>query len=80
MICYSYMEQTGLKYYSLKIYDRLGNIVYQDSDFFTNENKRGWNGTYRQADVPIGNYEWFCTVEYPDGYKDYLRGQTQLVR
>jgi gliding motility-associated-like protein len=70
----------GVKILQFKIYDRLGNIVYQDSDFFTNENKRGWNGTFRQAEVPIGNYEWFCTVEYPDGYKDYLRGQTQLVR
>jgi gliding motility-associated-like protein len=72
--------EDGVKILQIKIYDRLGNIVYQDADFYTNEPLRGWNGTFRQVEVPIGNYEWFCTVEYPDGYKDYLRGQTQLVR
>lgn len=72
--------EDGVKILQIKIYDRLGNIVYQDADFYTNEPLRGWNGTFRQVEVPVGNYEWFCTVEYPDGYKDYLRGQTQLVR
>ena len=70
----------GIKILQFKIYDRLGNVVYQDTDFFTNESNRGWNGTFKQSDAPVGNYEWFCTVEYPDGYKDYLRGQTQLIR
>jgi gliding motility-associated-like protein len=72
--------EDGVKVLAFKIYDRLGNLVYQDADFYTNENHRGWNGTFRQQEVPVGNYEWFCTVEYPDGYKDYLRGQTQLIR
>lgn len=68
------------KILQFKIYDQLGNLVYQDAGFFTNETRRGWNGTFRQIEVPVGNYEWFCTVEYPDGYKEYLRGQTQLIR
>jgi gliding motility-associated-like protein len=70
----------GVKIIEFKIYDRLGNMVYQDADFSTNERERGWNGTFRQKDSPVGNYEWFCTVKYPDGYQDYLRGQTQLIR
>ena len=70
----------NIKILQFKIYDQLGNLVYQDADFLTNEISRGWNGTFRQMEVPVGNYEWFCTVEYPDGYKDYLRGQTQLIR
>lgn len=70
----------NVKILQFKMYDRLGNVVYQDANFYTNETSRGWNGTFRQMEVPAGNYEWFCTVEYSDGYKDYLRGQTQLIR
>jgi gliding motility-associated-like protein len=70
----------GVKVIAFKVYDRIGNVVYQDAGFYTNEKNRGWNGTFRQQEVPAGNYEWFCTVEYADGFKDYLRGQTQLIR
>jgi len=70
----------GVKVIAFRVYDRIGNVVYQDAGFYTNEKNRGWNGTFRQQEVPAGNYEWFCTVEYADGFKDYLRGQTQLIR
>lgn len=70
----------GTKITDFRIFDRWGNLVYQDGGFYTNERNRGWDGRFRQGDAPPGNYEWVCAVEYTDGFRDFLRGQTQLIR
>lgn len=63
-----------------RVYDRWGELVYEDLDFPVNTGDRGWNGTFRGADCPEGVYVWYVEVEYLDGFEQVLRGNTTLIR
>ena len=41
----------GITEYTLQIFDRWGELIFQSSDFNT-----GWDGTYKSEPVPMGSY------------------------
>lgn len=47
---------------SFKIYNRLGELVFQSGNFNTNDASKGWNGKYKGVDAPMGAYIY--TVEF----------------
>lgn len=63
-----------------KIFDRWGELIYEDVNFKVNDINRGWNGTHKDKDCNSGEYVWYLEVEYIDGYVELLKGVTTLIR
>ena len=63
-----------------RVYDRWGELVYEDADFAVNDEQRGWNGQFRDQEAQTGTYVWYVEVEYLDGFQQVQRGNTALIR
>jgi gliding motility-associated-like protein len=48
-----YGEGVDLTKYSMQIFDRWGELIYQSPDA-----TKGWNGTYKGKPAPLGTYIW----------------------
>ncbi|MEO6760001.1 MAG: gliding motility-associated C-terminal domain-containing protein, partial [Saprospiraceae bacterium] len=63
-----------------RVYDRWGELVFEDRDFQVNDLNRGWDGQFRGKNSDPGVYVWYLEAEYPDGYEEALKGQATLIR
>lgn len=63
-----------------RVFDRWGELVYEDYSFPINDEQRGWNGQVRGKDAQTGVYSWYVEAEYRDGFVEALRGNTTLIR
>jgi gliding motility-associated-like protein len=63
-----------------QVFDRWGELLYQDIDIPINEPTRGWDGTFKSKDMPAGVYVWYLEAEYEDGMKESYKGETTLIR
>ena len=72
--------QSGTRVTSFQVFDRWGELLYQDLDFMINDVSRGWDGTFKSQNMPSGVYVWYVEVEYADGMTDSFKGETTLVR
>ncbi len=64
----------------LSIYDRWGELVYEDKNFAVNDETRGWDGVFRGKECDPGVFVWHVEVEYLDGYREALSGNVTLIR
>ncbi|HMP12281.1 MAG TPA: proprotein convertase P-domain-containing protein [Saprospiraceae bacterium] len=65
---------------NFRVYDRWGELLYQQGDFDVNDKSAGWDGTFRNTPASAGVYLWYAEVEYIDGMIEVLKGQTTLIR
>ena len=72
--------QTGTVVKSFRVFDRWGELLFEDNDFAVNDINRGWDGTFRGEDATSGVYIWALTVEYEDGFEEDFKGHTILIR
>ncbi len=63
-----------------RIYDRWGELIYEDKAFAPSDLARGWDGTFRDQNCLPDVYIWTAEVEFLDGHKERFYGQTTLVR
>jgi len=63
-----------------RVFDRWGELLYEDFDFAVNDAQRGWNGTFRGENCQAGVYVWYAEVEYQDGFDQVVQGNTTLIR
>lgn len=60
--------------YSLRVYDRWGNLVFESKDF-----NQGWDGKYNGNFVDPGVYTYFVEVQYADKLWRKFWGKVTLV-
>lgn len=72
--------QKGVRVLTFQVFDRWGELVFQDGGFEVNDGNRGWDGNFRDQPMQPGIFIWFLEVEYLDGFKEIKRGQTTLIR
>ncbi|MFN4079424.1 MAG: gliding motility-associated C-terminal domain-containing protein, partial [Saprospiraceae bacterium] len=72
--------QADAKVLSFRIFDRWGELAYEGQDLRINDETQGWDGSFRGQAMPPGVYVWMLDVEYPDGERETLRGETTLIR
>lgn len=65
---------------TFNVYNRWGELVYQDKDFAVNDDTRGWDGSFRGKPCDPGIYVWYVEVEYQDGYMESKKGDVVLIR
>ncbi len=63
-----------------RVFDRWGELIFEERDFYANDPTKGWDGTLRGANMPSGSYVWFVEAEYSTGEVDMAKGGTTLVR
>ena len=64
----------------MRVYDRWGELVYEDRDFAINDVTRGWNGMHKGQPMNPAVFVWYCEVEFEDGATEVFKGQTTLLR
>lgn len=60
--------------FSIKIYNRWGILLYQA------EHNDGWDGTYKNKDVPLGVYLYYIEATKNDGSVEAFKGNVSLIR
>lgn len=63
-----------------QIYDRWGEMVYENRNFAINDLTVGWDGTLRNQDLPSGVFVWYLEVLFLDGQSKSYQGHTTLIR
>jgi gliding motility-associated-like protein len=63
-----------------RVFDRWGELLFEDVDFPVNAPDRGWDGAFRNDPMPGGVYIWQAAVIFPDGSEATYSGQTTLIR
>ena len=70
----------GIRVTSFQVFDRWGELVFEQLDFVVNDPLAGWDGQFRGQPAPAGQYIWYLEVEYADGLREQFRGETALLR
>ncbi|MFT4973613.1 MAG: gliding motility-associated-like protein, partial [Saprospiraceae bacterium] len=63
-----------------RIFDRWGEMLYEQENFDINDTSIGWNGTFGNEEMPSGVYVWFLEAQFEDGMTEVYKGETTLIR
>lgn len=72
--------QSSSKALDFRVYDRWGELVFQQKDFDFNDENAGWDGNFRGQPCDPGVYIWVLEVEYLDGVREVFKGNSTLIR
>ncbi len=64
----------------LRIFDRWGNMVYEQTSFPLGQSGLGWDGQFNGQDAPIGVYAFYARVLYIDGAEEEFEGDITIIR
>ncbi len=65
---------------TFQIYDRWGNMVYQNSNFQPNNPAYGWDGTLDGRLMNSAVFAYFVRIEFTDGWIEDVKGEVILMR
>lgn len=65
---------------SLKLFNRWGEMVFEQNDFQPNDPTVAWDGTFRGKIQNPGVYVYYGEVEYLDGRIESFKGDVTLIR
>ncbi len=65
---------------SLRIFDRYGQLVYEETDILPGDTSRGWDGTFRGESLNPSVFVYFMEVEFFDGRVEIVKGDVTLMR
>ncbi len=65
---------------SMQIYDRWGEMLFENKDFFPNDPQFGWDGHSRGKEVNPGVYVYVVVIEYINGTTEVFSGDVTVVR
>lgn len=63
---------------SFQIFDRWGQLLYEQHGVSTNDATLGWDGKFRGQLLPVGSYVYTAEIEFPDGYRKVYTGSVRL--
>ncbi|HMQ45848.1 MAG TPA: choice-of-anchor L domain-containing protein [Saprospiraceae bacterium] len=63
-----------------RIYDRWGELLFEQNNFKPNDTNAAWDGTYKNVPVEGGVYIWHVGVLFEDGLEENFSGNTTLIR
>ncbi len=64
----------------LKVYDRWGNLLFENQNFQANTETEGWNGNLKGENVNLGIFVYVAEIVYLDGTTELLKGDVTLLR
>ncbi|MBI5917309.1 MAG: proprotein convertase P-domain-containing protein [Bacteroidetes bacterium] len=72
--------KSGTMVKRFQVFDRWGELLFEDIDIPINDTTRGWDGTFKSKDMPPGVYVWYLDALYEDGMTESFKGETTLIR
>ena len=64
----------------LRVFDRWGELVWENRDFQPDQQYSGWDGKYRGEILAPGAFVWVMEVELRNGIVEVFKGDVTLVR
>jgi len=64
----------------MHIYDRWGEMMFENTNFSTDDPTQGWDGTFRGRRMNPGVFAYAIEVEFIDGATIKYNGDISLVR
>ena len=64
---------------SLQVYDRWGGLLFFNEHFQPNEERSGWDGSFKGKSLNAGVYVWWAEVEMVDGEKIIMKGDVTIA-
>lgn len=64
----------------MRIFDRWGGMVFEQTNFLPNNSALGWDGRFRGKPALEGVYTWFAELIFRDGKQELFSGTVTLVR
>jgi len=64
----------------LRVFDRWGNLVFEQTGFAPNDPALGWDGRFQDKKMPPGVYVWAAEVEFTDGERQRMEGEVAVLR
>jgi gliding motility-associated-like protein len=58
-----------------RVFNRWGQEV-----FSTTDRNKGWDGTWKGEEMPVGNYQYIIKIGYPDQMTETYKGDVTLIR
>ena len=65
---------------TFRVYDRWGELVYENKDFDINNPAVGWDGKLKGEPMNPGVFVWYVEAQFEDGVVQTFKGQTTLLR
>jgi len=65
---------------SMRIFDRWGELLFENKDFFANQPNVGWDGRYKNKEVSTGVYVYVVELEYINGITETIGGDVTVMR
>ncbi|MEK7255898.1 MAG: T9SS type B sorting domain-containing protein, partial [Bacteroidota bacterium] len=72
--------KTGTTIKVFQVFDRWGELLFEQFDFPINDLSMGWDGTFKGKEMMPGVYVWYLEAEYEDGMKESFKGESTLIR
>ena len=66
----------GIDYYTVHVYDRIGEKVFEGND----DGRSFWDGTFKGQPLNTGTYVYMIDVKFLDGRSQTYRGDINLLR
>ncbi len=79
-IFHIYSDQSVEQVETFKIYDRWGELVFEDFGFQTNDPAHGWNGIFRGKRMNPAVFVYFAEIRFIDGKVVLYKGDVTLIR
>lgn len=73
-------DHNAVKVTSFLVYDRWGELIFENKDFGLNDPNNGWDGKFKGDFASNGVYGWIVEVEFSDGVRKVYKGNTTLIR
>ncbi len=65
---------------SLQIFDRYGDLVYEQKEFPISYESKGWDGRFKGKKMRNDTYVWVATIDFWDGKPVQVVGDVTLIR
>ena len=65
---------------SMRVYDRWGELIFENANFSTDDPEQGWDGTFRGRTTNPGVFVYTIKVEFIDGVTVKYSGDVTLTR
>jgi hypothetical protein len=61
------------------VYDRWGELVFEQKNYPPNDLSNGWNGVFQGKIVEQGVFVWYAVVKLIDGSMERLSGEVTVI-
>ncbi len=63
-----------------QVFDRWGELIFDNRDTELNNKETGWDGSYRGEEMNPAVFVWYAEVEFVDGSRAPFKGHATLIR